>query len=153
MGLLHVYTSYSPTWFVISWAFMDHGRNTQIGAILHERGQSKHSRYLRHNIIWYIIIYLPNHVRWARPVIFTLRMTKGIAHELVGLGMAMGWDGAGPKDKVFAPVSHDFFFTSSSSRPAPYDGKNFLSPSPPLGACKTQSHPVKLYFFVNFPYN
>ena len=51
--------------------------------------------------------------------------------------MAMG--GVGSNDVIFTPNLHGFVFPHSY--PTPYDGKNFLTLSPPLGA-HARPHPA-----------
>ena len=65
------------------------------------------------------------------------------------------WDGngAGPKDGIYIPASYGFVLPHPY--PTPYDGRNFLTPSPPFAAQQSLTSPlsVKLNFFVNLPYN
>ena len=61
------------------------------------------------------------------------------------------WGGAGPKDRIFVPASHDFVLPHPY--PVLHDGENFLTPSQPLGAPRNPAPPHKTLLFVNFPYN
>ena len=55
------------------------------------------------------------------------------------LGMAIGRGGV--KDGVFVPAPHGIVLPYP--RPAPHDGENFLTPSPPLGAPQSPAPPHK----------
>ena len=57
--------------------------------------------------------------------------------------------GAGPKDEVFTPVSHDFVLFHS--RPVSHDGKNFLTPSLSLRALRNPAPPPNTLLLFNFP--
>lgn len=64
-------------------------------------------------------------------------------------GNGAGWGGA--KGWVFVLALHGFVL--SHPCPAPHDGKNFLTPFPPLGVLRSLVPPRKNLLFVNFPYN
>ena len=64
-------------------------------------------------------------------------------------GMAIGQGGADPKDGVFAPTLHGFVLPCFCR--ALYDGENFLTPFPPLGASQNPVSPYKALFLVNLP--
>ena len=60
----------------------------------------------------------------------------------------------GLKDGVFIPAHIVLSYPISVPfRPASYDGKNFLTPFPPLGALRSPAfpHPVKFYFLLICP--
>ena len=61
------------------------------------------------------------------------------------IGMEMGW--ADPKDGVFTLAPHGFVLPHS--HPAPHDGENFLTPSPPLRISRslTPFRKTLLFFF------
>ena len=61
--------------------------------------------------------------------------------------MAMGQGGA----KGWGLRPHPYGFVLPHSHPAPHDGKNFLTLSPPLRALQSPPHPVKLYFLLIYP--
>ena len=65
--------------------------------------------------------------------------------------MAMGRGGAGLKDGVFVLGRHGFVLPHS--RPAPYGGEYFLTPSLPLGASRSPIPSCKTLLFINLPYN
>ena len=63
----------------------------------------------------------------------------------------MGRGKAGPKDEGFVPTPHGFVLPHP--HPALHDGKNFLTPSPPLGVPRSPAPFRKTLLFVNLPYN
>ena len=79
---------------------------------------------------------------------------KDFVYSLVGVGMAMGRGGAGPKDGIFAPAPHGFLLPHPRS--APHDGENFLPHPRPLRPHEDPQRPAlprKTLFLINFPYN
>ena len=66
-------------------------------------------------------------------------------------GNGAGRGGVGLKDRVFVLALHGFFL--SHPCPAPHDGKNFPTPSLPLGVLRSLVPPRKTLLFVNFLYN
>ena len=61
----------------------------------------------------------------------------------MGRGKAEGWG--------LCPTLHGFVL--SYPRPAPHDGKNFLTPFLSLGVPRSFAQPRKTLLFVNLPYN
>ena len=68
--------------------------------------------------------------------------------EMTHLGMAMGQGGA----EGWGLCPRLAWFCLAPSSPASYDGKNFLTPSLPLGAPWSPAPPRKILLFVNLPY-
>ena len=65
--------------------------------------------------------------------------------------MAMGRDGAGPKDRVFVPTSHDFVLLYPHL--VLHDWENFFISFLPLGAPRGLAPSRKTLLIVNLPYN
>ena len=64
--------------------------------------------------------------------------------------MTMGRDRA-EEYGVFVSALYDFVLPHPC--PVPYNGKNFLTSSPPLGAPQSPTSPCKTLLFVNLPQN
>ena len=81
---------------------------------------------------------------WGETLFFFFGCSFVSFFIMVMVRMAIGWGRTKGWSSSFV-LSHPY--------PTLHIGKNFLAPSPLLGALQRPAPPRKILFFVNFPYN